>query len=306
MKEVIQKVGLGDVFAYICPGAILLCSLLLWFNPEQATLFHLGKESWQAFSLPVFLLILSYTLGLILAAWSSGGAALYLRCVRRLRSRLDEPWLSAVNAPFVGLLWLLHWIPEPRIDRVLFAEANTRMATRLSRLAGPLGLSSVETPWDWLLLFRTVIQDHLGKKAKSILELADAIHRRFLFSQGVALVCVLLAVQALGRLIIYYLFPNASAALPPVPVLGHYILLVFGGVTSFCLRWGAGRWWETEFVLTYSLSRRLDRLAREERRRQRAEAIAAEAAPYGQIIMVDGGAEPGVEEEADDRAALDE
>jgi hypothetical protein len=266
MKEIFSKVGIGDVFAYLCPGALLLGSFLLWVAPDDLLLLKAGKDTWQSIVLSAFVLILSYMLGLIVAMGGSGGAALYLRKRRRERYLHLPPPQSWLTRPlvytarlarwvYVRLLGLLWFLPEPRIDPVLLAGANTRMASSLSRRTGPLGLSNVETPWDWLALYRTAVADGLRRRGKAVLAEADAVHRRFLFSQGVALAAALLAAQALARLVLGWLTPAWDTTLPAVEPAGLVALLVLGFFASLGLRYNAGRCWEMEFVLTANLAK---------------------------------------------------
>ena len=66
MKEILEKFGLSEFFAYICPGVILLSSLALWKWPDFTSDF------WKQQAVVLLLgFILSYILGLILASFCS-------------------------------------------------------------------------------------------------------------------------------------------------------------------------------------------------------------------------------------------
>src|SRR5438132_10995843 len=97
MKEVLEKFGLVEVFAYLCPGAILLWSTLLWAKPADLGLPGGEKETWVTFALSAFLLILAYTLGLVVATLSSELAAFYIRHARAQRTH----WKRRVPSGFV-------------------------------------------------------------------------------------------------------------------------------------------------------------------------------------------------------------
>jgi hypothetical protein len=241
MKDLLEKIGLGDLFAYVCPGTILLCSLLLWLDRTDLPA-GVERNSWQSLAISIVLGILAYTLGLIVAWWSSEGAALYLRQAGRLRLK----WTRA-RACILRLLGILHWIPAPRVNPSII-QSNLQITEDLHNFVQLQGLSSLEIPWDRLAIYRAIMADQVGDKAKGVLAEADSFHRRFLVSQGVALACALVAAQALVRLLLFPLWCGAQ------PVGVYVSLVVFGTMTSFFLRGSAGRWWEGEFLLTCSLT----------------------------------------------------
>lgn len=274
MKELLEKFGLADLFAFLSPGALLLCSLRLWIDPkvDLPDSFRPDKESWEAFLLAVFLVILAYTLGLIVALWSSGGAAHYLRQVNRywyvpwkprpfkMRYGLGVPeWLCMkllrlLHGPYVLAVGLLHWLPDPRMDRELWMRASVRIAEGLRTQSGAAGISNEETPWDWLALYRVVVSDTLGEKAKVLLAEAETIHRRFLFCMGISLVATLIALQSLLRLALLLL--PAIQGLPTVSGALLLAIAVLAAATSFGLRWSSSRWWQSQFLLTCALCQR--------------------------------------------------
>ena len=151
-------------------------------------------------------------------------------------------------------MWVLrifHGLPEPHSNPSI-VEAKLRIAEDLHRYTGIQSLSLIATSWDWLVLYRIIMAERLGNLGRAILMEAAGIHRRFLFSQGVALVFLLLASQSIIRIIVLLtpindFFPSIS---PPSLV----VITVFGAFTSFGLRIIAGNWWEEEFLLTCSLA----------------------------------------------------
>jgi hypothetical protein len=246
VKEIFEKVGLSEFFAYVCPGVILFSSLALWVRPQAITDFFGNSIIGHEFLIIIFILIFCYTLGLIVASWSSGGGNLYIRLKRRgrtLKTRKDMvlQWL----------LWIPHGLPEPR-SNASTVEGSLRMAEDLQGYSGLQGLSLFETPWDWLVLYRIVMTDRVGDQGRSILTEADSIHRRFLFCQAVAFAFFLVATQSFIR---YLLLDTCLNNLfPSISPLGLVVITLLGGFTSFGLRNVAGRWWEHELVLTSSIS----------------------------------------------------
>jgi hypothetical protein len=245
MKEILEKIGLSEFFAYICPGAILLFSLTLWLDPEKIAKFLGESFVKQQIVTAIFLLIFSYTLGLIISWWSISGADLFIRKKRRPQA------LQRKEKVLTGLLWVFHGLPEPRSNPSI-VEAKLKMAEALEKYSGLQGLSLIETPWDWLVLYRTFMAGRVGDRGKHILMEADFIHRRFLFSQGVALAFFLLAVQSFIRLLI--LLTPLNDSFPSIGLPWLVVIILLGASTSFGLRQVAGRWWEEELFLTSSFT----------------------------------------------------
>jgi hypothetical protein len=108
-----------------------------------------------------------------------------------------------------------------------------------------------------LSLARTGLAGRVGERGKALVEEADSVYRRFLFAQGVAGACILLALQLGIRWCFLgcmpwpweneWFMPPSRVALP--------ILAALCAAASSDLRWVAGRWWESEFVLTCMLLR---------------------------------------------------
>jgi hypothetical protein len=250
MKDFLDKFGLSELFAYLFPGAILLASVLLWVRADHLPAVGREKDSWQMFVLVAFLVIASYTLGLIVSSWSSWGSAYYLRKVS-IHSITWKPlrrlWLLLVGSVFA--------FRRQRGDS--FIEQNKRISDDLWKLIRLDGLSNLDVPWDRLVLYRTILADRVGEKARTVLAEADSLHRRFLFAQAVALVCALLALQAGLRLFLGAV-DWGQDVLPAIPLFGLLGLAAFGVCSSASLRWAAGHWWEAEYILTCSLCKLLD------------------------------------------------
>ena len=246
MKEILEKIGLSEFFAYVFPGGILLVSLILWVDMKELQGFLGETIVKQNFVVATFILVFSYTLGLIVASWSSSGADLYIRMKRRPQAIRQERRALRV------LLWVFHALPDLRFNRST-VEAHLKITEDLTRYSGLQRLSLYESPWDRLVLYRTVMADRVGERGRTILTEADAVHRRFLFSQGVALAFLLLAVQALLRL--FLLLTSSDSFFPSAKPFWLVVIVAIGVSASFGLRIAAGRWWEYEFLLTSALTR---------------------------------------------------
>ena len=234
MKEVLEKFGLVEFFAYICPGLILLTSLALW------TRLNFDAPFWKQEALVIVLvLILSYILGLILASFNDMSQRQYHRSI--------------------GAIRILYSFPSPRFTPSV-VQANLTIAEDLERLAGGGGLSSLASPWDRLVIYRALVASRLGDRGKAILAEADILHRRFRFAMGVALAVFLVAIQSFFRLILVVLgfFLDAiltwNSMLPSVSPILLLCITAIGLWASFELRRFAIRMWELERYLSSSLS----------------------------------------------------
>jgi hypothetical protein len=246
MKEILERFGLSEVLSYLCPGALLLGSSLLWVRLPA------GKwEGWQEFLLASFLVVLAYTLGLIVSIWSSEGGAQYINQSR-------TPGRRRTLRAF--LLWSFHWLPDllSPFNRSI-VDAQTAIQQDLAERSGlTTGLTRLtRTPWGLLALARTALADSVGKKGKAVLAEADAVQRRFLFALGVALASLLIGLQALARLgnallcAVGWVLPRGwTYDLPEIHPLLLLVLVVSGVAASILLRWVAGRWWESQLALT--------------------------------------------------------
>ncbi len=248
MKEILEKFGLSEFFAHICPGGILLSSLALWAQLKFDSPFW-NREVLVAISV----LLLSYTLGLILASFNRMALVRYLRSAPAER----RGFLRKIRA---GTIRLLYHFSLPRFTSSN-VHANLRIAEDLARLAGVDSLPALAGPWDGLVIYRTFVADRVGERGKAILTEADTFHRRFLFSMGVALAVYLLAIQALIRFILHFfgkafhesIFTSWNQTLPAISPFWLAAITIFGLGASLELRQIAIRMWELERDLTESL-----------------------------------------------------
>jgi hypothetical protein len=261
VKELIQQFGLGEIFAHVCPGVIVIYSFKVWVAAGLLTITgvytHLELEG--AF----ILLVLAYTAGLT-TGWLSNWLAArcyFLRAVRRL---YRSPKLATHgSARFrripkdleYAAITALGWFPEPLSGDPDFAAAALDYNQRIDReiyLAISLpGISTLSIPWDRLVLYRTIVASQPLFKGQAVLVEAEVMHRRFLFSLGVALAFAFAALQCFCAAAVVALRGGHGAA-------GATSVFAAAGVTtviaSGALRVVAGRWWELEQLLTYSWS----------------------------------------------------
>jgi hypothetical protein len=266
MKELFENLGLADLFAYLCPGAISLLSFAFWTTPSLGRV--LGKElAENQFVVGVGFLLASYAAGLIIAAWNGAGAALYSRMNPRARRRAGYP-----VSPMSWLVWLFHWIPTPKQARET-VEGNLKIRERIDLYGGFPGLSQFLSPWERPATYRALISDRFPKESASLMKEADSVTRRRLFALGVASAVMLLVIQALFRLLLRWsghlpglaLVSPWAAVLPPVQPETLWAIIIIGGFVSFALRQAAGRFWEYELLLTCSLQPEPEQASDQER-----------------------------------------
>ena len=196
--------------------------------------------------------ILAYTLGLLLSSVNQMMQVRYYRLdLREAGGIFRQAWRRTIR--------FLYYFPSPRMTPQL-VDANLRIAEDLERLAGLRGLSSQASPWDRLVIYRTLKADRIGESHKFALSEADACHRRFGFSMGVSLTIFLLSFQFLLRLVVYSFgifcepVQNWYGTLPVIPLLVLALFAFLGFWASFELRQVAIRTWEIERYLTASLA----------------------------------------------------
>lgn len=248
MKEIIERFGLSEFFAYISPGIILLSSLGLWAKPDFTSAF------WkQEFLVIVIFLILSYTLGLILVTINNIGLTRHLRkSIKKRKGILSKiwGWVICFFSPFLSP----HFTPS-------IVDANLRIAQDLIRISGIGGASAYVNPLDWLVIYRVMKADYVGENCKLVLSEADTFHRRFRFSMGVSLALFLLAIQSILRLFLFCLETFYESirtfinnAFPSINYFWLIVLIIFGLWSSFTLRKFAIQMWDLERYLTVSLT----------------------------------------------------
>jgi hypothetical protein len=244
MKDLLDQLGLSELFAHLFPGGILLSSLLLWVRPDELPFLLQAKEGWQYPASAAILLIAAYSVGLILSSLSSWLAAYAWR--KWGRTNATPKWSQA----WAALLALAGGVPRP--VALSFVRANFNLSAALVRLTRLEGLTSLEVPWERLVSYRTIAGDRIGEKARATIHEADALHRRFEFAKAMALVGALLALQGLAQLLLGFV-GWGEEALPPVRWGWLLGLVLVGFLSSWALRWAAGRCWEAELILTCSL-----------------------------------------------------
>jgi len=248
MKELFEKIGLSEFFSYVCPGVILLSSLTFWIWPD------FKSEFWKQQVLVTFLgFVFSYMLGLVLASFNDMAQVRYPCSARREQRKL----LRHIRAMLIRLFCRF---PSPQYNPSI-VQANLSIAEDLERLSGLAGLSNLATPWDRLLIYRTLKNDQVGKRCKAVLSEASNLHRRFRFCMGMALAIFLLAVQSLIRLILLILghfFPDSIITYwnmtLPIDYPWLIVISIVGIWASVELRHVAIRMWELERYLTASLA----------------------------------------------------
>ncbi len=244
MKDFIEKIGLFEFFAYLCPGAILLLSLGLVIPPQSDSDFPgaalLQQEFLQQeFLVVVFIFIFCYSLGLIVASWSGRGAEAYYR---KETSGPRKKWNP--------LYWLLRASFGFAVrDRQASVDARVRIYEALPESQAE-DLKTICLPWDFLFFVRMMMAEKISDKKKSLLAEADFIHKRFLFCQGVAFAFLLSAFLAFVRLAVaQFQARTFSFLLEPF----WAALFLFGVFASWGLRSAAGYWWGLEVILTSKL-----------------------------------------------------
>ena len=127
MKEIAEKIGLSDFFAYICPGTILLFSFVLWMRPDfKSPPWELILK--QQFLAILLFSILAYTLGLLLSSVNQMMQVRYYRLdLREAGGIFRQAWRRTIR--------FLYYFPSPRMTPQL-VDANLRIAEDLERLAG--------------------------------------------------------------------------------------------------------------------------------------------------------------------------
>ena len=253
MKDLIDKFGLNEFIVFLCPGVFFLCSLTLWVRPDFAYIVGEKMADKPAVVGPV-LLVLAYTLGLLISAWSVQGAQLYLRLAYHRRSNTKSPLWGKVADPTVWYcLAFVHGLRTPRTNPGVVRQ-QMRISAAMALYGGLFGVSRLETPWDRLTIFRTLVSGRLTAIEQPILLETEAVHRRLLFTLAMAFVAFLIAAQAVARSIIELHPKSRQLYLPAVPPPMLPTLIVVGFLASVGLRLIASRWWERELLLTCSLA----------------------------------------------------
>lgn len=257
MKDLLEKLDLVEFFAYLCPGIIVLSSIILW-TPNLAAVF--GEElAKHEVLVIIILLVISYAFGVMIASWSGAGADYY---VRTYNNEQKQP--TGWRRPVWWVILLFHWLPVPQSGRAL-VEKQLQIFESLEQHTGLQGLPILQNPWERLATYRILVSGKVGDKGRPILTEAEWVHRRLLFALGVALALLLLSLQTILRLLLlglhklklFALGPEDFIAwvnsLPAINLLTLLILAAFSLAASFGMRRIAARWWQYELLLTCSL-----------------------------------------------------
>src|SRR5437879_3962147 len=120
MKEMVDKFSLNEFLSYLCPGVCMLLSVVLWIRPDFSTALGetLGGKEGIAVAM---VLIVGYAVGLLIAAWSSQGAHLFLSGGFRGRWR-------RLNI----LVKLLHWMPTDKARTQAFKRSLVENKIRIA------------------------------------------------------------------------------------------------------------------------------------------------------------------------------
>jgi hypothetical protein len=240
LPKFIESIGLSDVLAFICPGTVFIVSLSVWLDLNLEAL--LGKDlAANEYAVAVVFVAGAFASGMIFVSFASEGADSYQR--RSLSKR------DSLVAGFVHVcLKLFCSVPGPRMNQSLVA-GQVQIALDLERHGKLRGLSVLESPWDRLTTYRTVMEGKMGEKAPKVFHEAGVVHQRLLFALGVAFALLILGLHFLARALFWW-----NASLPHIEVP---LLIAAGSLAiaaSLCLRWVGGKWWEKELLLTVSLT----------------------------------------------------
>lgn len=242
MKDILDKFGVTEFFAYLCPGVIVISSLALWIQPEFDRV--VGSDlAEQQLVMAFLLLIVAYALGFVVAWWSNWGTAYYILTSYKEGNPVRGSWLR--SKLLLWSLWLFHWFPLPQSNTV---GARTLIADRIvvySQMETSIGTN----PWEMMSIYRAFVAGRVGNVGSPILSEAATIHTRLLFALAVNLAILLCAAQSFARL----LLPDLDG-LPDVSVSLLSAIGVLGVVASFALRLIAAQLWEQELLLTHGLT----------------------------------------------------
>ena len=171
MKDLLDHIGLTEIFAYLCPGAVVLCSLGLWLDEVPTELLKQAKDQ-QVLAIFV-VLVTSYSIGLVIAVWGAAGGSRFVsakeaRAYSSVSVFLRFSWFR-YGYP---LLWLLHSLPLPRQDDTTL-ERLMQLGERMERY----GLRDARLPpWEFLTTYRTIASGAMPECQDSI-EMSPGVAR---------------------------------------------------------------------------------------------------------------------------------
>lgn len=261
MTQVLEKLSMSEVLGYISPGVALLASLALWIHPG----FNSGFWD-QQIIVGVFALLLSYTGGWVIASFNQ---------MAIIRYSDNTPRRGTLRKILITISRVIYWFPSPRHTSETVVN-SIRIDADMELLTGTDGRSTTESPWDRLVVYRCIKSDQLKSLAESRLREAENFYRRYLFSMGMAVAILLVAIQVTIRLFadliscarpdlytwcshlpgsFFLVMPDANYLIGlPIPPFWSLFIIVFGLFSSFELRRIAFRMWELETYLTSRLA----------------------------------------------------
>lgn len=259
MGDLLEKFGLTEFFAFLCPGVVVGTSALLWINPKLSNL--LGKElADQQVVVGLLLLVASYTVGMVVSSFGTGGSYLYLRNKRKIDGGVGSNGLWRQMILYLSMIPLvLFWIPDPKLSTRAnrsIIEANLRISEDLETFGGLQGQVVARSQWDLLSTYRAVMSGRVGEVGRPIVAELEAMHRRVLFALGVSAALLILAVVAVSKIFLPFALLQFGWS-PQPPEIGFPSLLAIAiGATLGCflLRLVAGHWWLAELFLTRALT----------------------------------------------------
>lgn len=262
MKDLLDKFNLNEFLAYISPGVVIILSIGIWYSPI------LNDSFWnQELLLLSIGLIVSYTLGWIVASYNLMAFVRYLRTSGIRERRLPVRILT-------GLTRAIFVFSSPRINPPI-VKANLKIEEGLEKISREIGLPVLADPnvlpADRAVAFRNFVSGRVGQIGEGVILQADYYHKRFLFSIGMAVALLIFSIQMVLRLVVD--FYNAISSMSQLMSLvncwnnecpsmvpdwfiaphGAIIISVVGVWVSFELRQVAFRMWELERYLTASL-----------------------------------------------------
>ncbi len=185
LSDINKTFELGEFFAYICPGATLFVSLLIWFPADpNAILFQ------NSLLLAFVMVVGSYSLGLIMASYVVIGEHRY--------DSLWRPKLGVIRRIGRVFLW---YASRHRSQAVV--EWEIQVAEVMDRLRAPASYKDRNIT-DRLTIVRAVLCS-ASEKTAGIAVQADRFRRRFLFAKGVGLASLIIATSTVLRIIVSFL-----------------------------------------------------------------------------------------------------
>ena len=201
LRDFLDRFGLGEVFAHICPGFVVILSSLLWWRPDSDSV--LFKSTAGAV---VVLLLLSYTVGLVVASYLSIAEGRYLLARHRFRK---QGWLRRIPTGFV-LLGCRFAAGKPDATLVDWATA---IASTLRDLGAPIGLAQHIKSSERFGVFQAIAR---GRGMDDVIEEAQGYRRRATFALGVGVALLATAGQMLLRLVLSQALDTSPAIWPEI------------------------------------------------------------------------------------------